>query len=245
MKSALRDPCLELDVSGKLLQNDGFQEVASALVKVIRHNGEQGTILRLEELCLKGNKLDSASLPILSLVVKVAALDLRDLDLSDNLFEITTSQQAHVWEEFLHSFADTRMLRRLDLSGNKLSPKAFEVLARVYSREPTIDLTRQDGAQNDFHCTDEESERLLQSTSKLRIATYPRPRASEDKNLSPADTENRQVTRHGLSAFLLAVGMVDVPNSQTRNPRTRRVRLPLQIRNGSMLLLVVFARSHT
>ncbi|KAL8829578.1 MAG: hypothetical protein Q9170_006107 [Blastenia crenularia] len=137
-KSALRDPIVELDVTGKCVGADGFRGLAGALIKSLEHEGELGKVCQLEELSLKSNKLDATCLPALSRIVRLAAHDLRDLDLSDNCFSITNSRDADVWQDFLQSFAECCVLRRLDLSENALGPKAFETLARVYSRELVI-----------------------------------------------------------------------------------------------------------
>ncbi|KAI4288400.1 MAG: hypothetical protein L6R35_002341 [Caloplaca aegaea] len=146
-KAALRDPVVEVDVTGKALGEHGFLEAARSLTKALEHDGEHGRVLYVEELCLRSNKLNAACLPALAHAIRLAASHLRDLDLSDNDFTVTTSQDADAWQDFLDSFRQCRMLRRVDLSGNTLGPKAFEVLARVYSREPSIDQPWEDDAE--------------------------------------------------------------------------------------------------
>ena len=94
-------------------------------------------MVQLEELCLKGNELTALSLRPLAKVIALASKDLRDLDISENLFRIISSEDAAAWEEFLEAFSECCVLRRIDFSGNALGPKAFEVLARVYGRERT------------------------------------------------------------------------------------------------------------
>ncbi|KAL9027264.1 MAG: hypothetical protein Q9196_004190 [Gyalolechia fulgens] len=143
-KSALRDPIVELDVTGKFVGRDGFKELAAALIKSLEHDDGHGRVCQLEELCLKANILDTTCLPALARIVRLAAHDLRDLDLSDNCFSITSNRDADVWEDFLESFAECYMLRRLDFSGNVLGPKAFEVIARVYSRARLTDHWSED-----------------------------------------------------------------------------------------------------
>jgi len=138
-KTALRDPCVDLDVSGKLLTDGGFVEVAEALVKSIQYHDEHGQVVKLEEVCLKGNELTASSLKPLAKVVALAADDLRDLDLSENRISITTSDDAAAWEEFLEAFSSCCVLRRIDFSGNNLGSKAFEVLAKVYGQEKSLD----------------------------------------------------------------------------------------------------------
>ncbi|KAL8699696.1 MAG: hypothetical protein Q9201_005858 [Fulgogasparrea decipioides] len=143
-KSAFRDPVVELDVTGKTLGQDGFREMAGALIKSLEYDGEQGRVVLLEELCLKTNGLNAACLPALAQIIRLAAAELKDLDLSGNCFLINSTQEADAWEDFLKAFADCCMLRRIDLSGNAIGQKAFEVLARVYGREPSMDLLLND-----------------------------------------------------------------------------------------------------
>ena len=139
-KAAIRDPVVELDITGKSLTNEGFAEIAAALVTSIEYTGEHGRLVKLEELCLRDNKLDIFSLPSLGHVITLSAQDLRDLDLSNNLIEVNTDEEAQVFENFLRCFADCCVLRRLDISGNALGPKAFEVLTRVYGQEEPVDI---------------------------------------------------------------------------------------------------------
>lgn len=121
-----------MDISAKALSDEGLEEVAKALIISIGYDGEHGKVVRLEELCLKNNELTARSLETLGKVIVLAADDLRDLDLSDNLITINTSRDAQAWENFLRSFSRCSVLRRIDFSGNALGAKAFEILARVY-----------------------------------------------------------------------------------------------------------------
>ena len=104
------------------------------------YDGEHGKIIKLEELCLKGNRLTAESLLSLGDVIARASSDLRDLDLSENLFSVSTRQDTNAWEYFLRSFSKCHVLRRVDLSRNPLGTKAFEVFTRVYSQEEPLDL---------------------------------------------------------------------------------------------------------
>jgi hypothetical protein len=138
-KAALRDPTVDLDISGKLLTDGGFYAVATALATCVEHPGEGGAVVRLEEVCLKGNGLTAKSLRYLGKVVALATKDLRDLDLSNNLIQIATAEDAAAWEAFLKSFSNSSVLRRVDFSGNPLGRKAFEIFTRVYGRELSMD----------------------------------------------------------------------------------------------------------
>ena len=142
---------MELDVSGRALTSEGFLEVARALVKSIAYSGDHGRVVRLEEICLRQNKINARCLKALGEVVKSAAGDLRDLDLSDNFLTITTDEEVIAWEDFLTSFSRCCVLRRIDLTGNALGPRAFEVLTRVYGREPPVDLVSLEEADPSVH----------------------------------------------------------------------------------------------
>lgn len=111
----------------------------AALVKAMGHQDEHGRVLRLEELCLRDSRLDNATLPLLAQLVSMAGNDLRDLDLSENSFTIDSGPSTAAWEIFLDSLASSCVLRRIDLSGNGLGPRAFEIFTRVYARECPID----------------------------------------------------------------------------------------------------------
>ena len=149
-KAALRDPCVELDVSGKLLTDDGLQEVTQALKLSLAYDGEHGKIIKLEELCLRGNQLTAKSLLSLGELITQAVADLKDLDLSENTITISTQEDTDAWEYFLRSFSRCHVLRRIDLSKNDLGTKAFEVFARVYSQEELLDLEVSDLSDQDL-----------------------------------------------------------------------------------------------
>ncbi len=156
----MRDPVVEIDLRSKQLTDAGFLELSEGLTQSLHQNGVQGNIVLLEELCLKANRLTVASLEHLTPIVKSVANDLRDLDLSDNLISINDPDDVVPWEAFLISLSQCCVLRRLDLSGNELGTKGFEVLARVYAREDPI--------ENDIS---EELECLSISTAAKRAAT--------------------------------------------------------------------------
>jgi len=175
-KAALRDPYVELDVSGKHLTNAGFGELAPGLTASTSPEGEYGRVVRLEELCLSDNALTAKSLQALGRVVRLAGNDLRDLDLSGNDITVANDEEAFAWEEFLISFRGCSVLRRLDFSGNALGPRAFEIFARVYGQEEPLDfLTVEEaettGPQEDL--AESRTERVHNSISDLdrRIGT--------------------------------------------------------------------------
>ena len=122
------------------MTDEGFAEVASALVLSLNYDGDQGRVVRLEELCLTDNRLSATSLQALSPIVKLASNDLRDLDLSGNNIVIETEPEVVIWEDFLTSFRNCYLLRRIDFSGNTLGSRAFEVMTRVYAKQEAVDL---------------------------------------------------------------------------------------------------------
>ncbi len=126
------------------MTSEGLFEISPALVKSIEYEDKNGKIVRLEELCLRGNRLDTGSLPQIARIISLASYDLRDLDLSDNLITITSDEEVATWEDFLISFSNCCVLRRIDLSGNALGCRAFEVLARVYAMGNPVDLAQPD-----------------------------------------------------------------------------------------------------
>lgn len=134
-KAALRDPIVELDLNGKALDDTCFESIANALTTTILSEGEQGRITKLEELCLGHNKLSVKGLKPLGRIVRLSSHDLRDLDISYNAINVVSIEEAVIFQDFLCSFSDCCMLRRIDFSGNELGPKAFEILARVYGSQ--------------------------------------------------------------------------------------------------------------
>ena len=107
-------------MSRKSLGSDGLHEIATALVESIRYDGEEGKVVKLEEFCLRENKLDAKCLSDLGLVIRSAAHDLEDLDLSNNAISIITDEDTAAFEFFLRSFAECCVLRRVDFGGNAL-----------------------------------------------------------------------------------------------------------------------------
>ena len=201
-KAAFRDPVVELDVAGKALGADGLREVVAALVTSMEYSGEYGRVVKLEELCLRDNRLDVYSLPAVSQVVKLAADDLTDLDLSYNLINVGTEEEAGIFESFLRCFADCCVLRRLDFHGNKLSTRGFEVLVKVYGQEPAIDMISAEKATSENathkHETRESSRKvskpsnLSKRVKSLSITTNPHEHSSEASNNDAADAVKLQ-----------------------------------------------------
>ena len=133
-KAALRDPTVDLDISGKFLGDDDLKKISQELVKAINYRSPD-RVLILEEVSLKGNNFGPKGVAAFASVIRAASSEIRSLDLSDNAIEIKNSQDAIAWETFLRSFGQCTALHRLDFSGNKLGQKGFELLLKVYAFE--------------------------------------------------------------------------------------------------------------
>ncbi|KAK4695516.1 hypothetical protein P7C71_g2249, partial [Lecanoromycetidae sp. Uapishka_2] len=240
-KAAFRDPVIDLDASGRDLVDEGaIFDVLLALADSIKFEDPiQGKVVRLEELCLKGCKLNTASLQGLAVVVDYAAIDLRDLDLSDNAISVQTEDEVGIWEEFLTFFKKSCVLRRLDLSGNPLGHRAFEVLTRVYAKEQVLDLTI---SSEDEEGPPEEPEGSSKDVatieSRLRNSgLVPGAKAGTSaQQLTIYDTEsncrgviynlNPSITKAGLRALELAEAPLPQPEPEPEPPAEEPAREP-------------------
>lgn len=185
---------IELDVSGKDLTDEGFSEVAAALVEAISYNGDQGRVARLEELCLRSNRLTIASLQALAPVIEVSCSDLRDLDLSENHITISSDADVVIWEDFLTSFRKCCVLRRMDLSGNALGDRAFEVMVRVYAKEEPLDFVISpdlEGAHHEEQSSATEIGGVTRKTKKLSLGSDP------DDHTMDEGRPKRKVSKQG------------------------------------------------
>lgn len=195
---------VELDISGKALTPEGFSEIGPALLYSIEYECEQGKVVRLEELNLSDSKLDAQCLRMLGQIVASASDNLRDLDLSKNNITITTDTEAAAWEFFLSSFSNCCRLRKIDLGGNNLGYRAFEILTRVYSREPNVDIALLSG---DITRSKEEQLGLL--TRKLSLGSDPNGHVDFSVRQSQKVSDSEE-SRHGLSAFSCLEQVVDL-----------------------------------
>ncbi|GIK05897.1 hypothetical protein Aspvir_010011 [Aspergillus viridinutans] len=133
-KAAARDPNVELDVSGKELTDEGFAEFIDDLIACMKYRDEEHPegSAKVTELHLQGNQLTVEALRKLSEVIKLSIADLRELDISHNNLVVCTPEEQEIWYDFLDSFKNCFLLKKLDLGNNPLGPKGIEVLARVY-----------------------------------------------------------------------------------------------------------------
>lgn len=160
------------------MTSEGLLELAPALLKSMEHSNENGKTVRLEELCLRDCQIDCRSLLHLALIISLAAYDLRDLDLSENQIKVTTHEEVAAWGAFLNAFSNCCVLRRIDLSGNLLGPRAFEVLARVYANDDPVDLVPSDSVEESaenstrgLRSTSQDGDELTKQVRRLGIAT--------------------------------------------------------------------------
>jgi hypothetical protein len=127
---------LDLKVPNKSLTDEGFALLADGLQNAFNICPD----LALVDLNLSDNHLTTKSLAHLAPLIQASRYTLQTLDLSYNNFRVSTDKQAEEWQLFLQSFRSCMTLRRLDLGHNpSLGYRAFEILARVYSREPAVD----------------------------------------------------------------------------------------------------------
>ncbi|GFN18504.1 hypothetical protein AtubIFM55763_000634 [Aspergillus tubingensis] len=139
-ESALRDPVVEIDITGKELTDVGLNQFIDVLIECIKfeikevREGKVHTsrIVKVAELHFQGNQLTVESLAKLAEVVALSKGDLRELDLSKNQLHIETAEDVEKWEAFLGKFKNCYMLKKLDLSGNPLGCLGIEHFARVY-----------------------------------------------------------------------------------------------------------------
>lgn len=214
-RAALRDPVVELDVSGKRLTDEGFGEVVSALVESLNYDGDQGRVVRLEELCLTNNQLSVTSLQALSPIIRLASHDLRDLDVSENSININTEAEVAIWEDFLTSFSDCYVLRRIDFSGNALGPRAFEVMTRVYAKQEAVDLVLPadlEQVQSNERRTSTDVAGLGRRMKNLSVVADSDDRDSDEDNDPKSD--GHKGLRHG-SKFPEKAGL---PPAQPESP---------------------------
>ena len=176
---------------------EGLAEVFTALEKSIGYHGTQGKVVRLEELCLRHVQLDITALPLLGRVISLAANDLRDLDLSENCIKVETDNETRIWEQFLASFSQCCLLRRIDLSNNELGPRAFEVLTRVYARENPLDLAVCDVVKE---IADQDGDVLRHRFDEANPASEHHRNIEVETVLPPPDDQHGG-SCHGLSTF--------------------------------------------
>lgn len=150
-----------LIVPRKKLTDDGVAAMVAGMEEALK-SSTRGASLVLEEIDLRHNGLTTASLAMLAPVVELSRLHLKSLVLSGNAIKVSTDEEARQFETFLHAFKGCMMLRHVDLSGNaELGKRAFEVLARVHSREPPIDPIPAHGERPVFSASEESLDKAV------------------------------------------------------------------------------------
>ena len=215
---------IELDVSGKDLTDEGFLEVASALVGAITYDGDQGRVARLEELCLRSNRLTIASLQALAPVIQVSCSDLRDLDISDNQIAISSDADVAIWEDFLTSFRKCCVLRRIDLSGNALGDRAFEVMLRVYAKEEPLNFASPSDlveAHHEEQRSTTEFVGVTRKTKKLSLGS------NSGDNTGDEGHHKRKVSKQGQLPSCASHDVADASTESTSPEKTSLPGLPV------------------
>ncbi|KAK8173794.1 hypothetical protein IWX90DRAFT_476363 [Phyllosticta citrichinensis] len=166
---------LVLELPGKKLTDEGCLSMIEGLAETLEaRNGVSPN--RLEELHLSGNDLTTSSLRALAKIIKLAQLEIVDLDLSNNNITVKNDQEACDFTFFLESLRHCRVLRRLDLSHNNLSgPRAFECLTRVYVKQPVVEPLEleewmgSDTSEEDKAADGDSTATLTERTRKLSL----------------------------------------------------------------------------
>ena len=104
------------------------------MIECIKYRDEEHVagLARVVEFHVSGNELTVQSLPKLGEVVALSKGDLHELDVSNNSIKVETPEQKQMWFDFLSSFKDCYMLKKLDLGANPLGHAGMEILAQVY-----------------------------------------------------------------------------------------------------------------
>ncbi|PYI29234.1 hypothetical protein BP00DRAFT_349222 [Aspergillus indologenus CBS 114.80] len=208
-KSAARDPFVEIDVTGKVLTDEGLAQFIGDLVDCLEFRDREHPmgLAKVTELHLSGNRLTVDSLPMLAEVVKRSAGDLRELDLSNNDIQITTSDAVRKWANFLNSFQKCFVLRKLDLGGNALGRAGIEHLARIYMKS---DLDFLEGDAHEVLALDSEDEEhsstpesMAEGNARLKVIAGKENESTARKKKSPSLPKPEQ--KNADTRFLLSL----------------------------------------
>ena len=242
---------VEIDVSSKSLTDEGFVELARALIESMLYKGKHGNVVRLEELCLRDNRLTPTSLNSLSHIVQLAHDVLRDLDLSQNEICIKTPDDIAAWYRFLRSFSGCCVLRRVDLSGNHLGTKAFEILTKVYSREQPIHEwlgeNQAFAGPNEIGASTLESKDLNElehEIKKISIELGSDVPTTDNEESTGTMLGNHKAMRRGAFSYFCSAGLVDLMQVPSL-PRSQGHHQPNQTNTHYMPRLRVSGPYHT
>ena len=119
---------MEIDIANKKLTDKDLSMFIDDLLECIREE-----LAKVTEFHVQGNSLTLKSLPKLGEAIALNAGELRELDISNNNINISPNpEDKAMWCQFLNSFKNCYMLKKLDLGGNPLGPVGLEILARIY-----------------------------------------------------------------------------------------------------------------
>ncbi|GKZ80726.1 hypothetical protein AnigIFM56816_004953 [Aspergillus niger] len=215
-EAALRDPVLEIDVTGKELTDEGFKQFIDILIECIKykHAGHSKSIALVTELHLQGNQLTVESLAKLAEVVTLSEGDLRELDLSKNQLHIETAQDVEKWEAFLKAFKHCCLLKKLDLSGNPLGCLGLEHFARVYLKS---DLDWLPSDAKDIYGSDiEEESGLVEDTARMKLSDKEnepkRSKRSPSKGKKARPKSHTQIDTADLIKYTCTRGLRSIPH---------------------------------
>ncbi|KAL4892693.1 hypothetical protein BDV59DRAFT_202440 [Aspergillus ambiguus] len=215
-KAAARDPHVEIDVAGKDLTDEGFELFIDDLFACIKYRDDAHTdgLARVTELHLQKNQLTVQSLAKLGEVVSLSAGDLREIDLSQNNIRIHTSKEKDIWRDFLDSFKDCYVLKKLDLGGNPLGSAGAEILARVYIKSD-LDFLENDADAIIGSKADEEAV-VVERVSSLKISSgqeneAPRCRARKVVGKAKNGHSHTALTVAELKHFACTRGLRSIP----------------------------------
>ncbi|KAL3265028.1 hypothetical protein ABHI18_000152 [Aspergillus niger] len=215
-EAALRDPVLEIDVTGKELTDEGFKQFIDVLIECIKykHAGHSKSIALVTELHLQGNQLTVESLAKLAEVVTLSEGDLRELDLSKNQLRIETAQDVEKWEAFLKAFKHCCLLKKLDLSGNPLGCLGLEHFARVYLKS---DLDWLPSDAKDIYGSDiEEESGLVEDTARMKLSDKEnepkRSKRSPSKGKKARPKSHTQIDTADLIKYTCTRGLRSIPH---------------------------------
>ncbi|PLB50143.1 hypothetical protein P170DRAFT_445518 [Aspergillus steynii IBT 23096] len=206
-KAAGRDPTLEIDVSNKRLTDEGFSLWIDDLIECIKYRDDDHVagLARVVELHVRGNELTVHSLAKLGEVVALCKGDLHELDVSNNNIEVKTPTEKQIWFEFLSSFKDCYMLRKLDLGANPLGHAGVEILARVYIKSDLDFL--EDDAEDIIDNAAEEIEVLAKNMAALKVKPG-------KENESPKGSGQKKSPNKGKSAKATGPSQVPLPKEK-------------------------------
>ncbi|RAQ48222.1 leucine rich repeat protein [Aspergillus flavus] len=194
-KAAARDPTLEIDIANKTLTDQDLSIFIDDLLECIRED-----LAKVVEFHIQGNSLTIKSLPKLGEAIALNAGEMRELDISNNNINISPSpEDKAMWCQFLNSFKNCYMLKKLDLGGNPLGPVGLEVLARVYIKSDLHFL--EDDAYAIVEPKHEERSFNEDSTAVKVTAGKENERSTRGSRLGKSPNKGKKALRQNFGQF--------------------------------------------